>query len=93
MSEVLKVLIIVTSSAQMGDSGESTGVWLEELAVPYFHLRDAGFEVVYTGLHQTPEMIAVAAACGVDLAMHPGGESNKNWATVEATFARASAVQ
>ncbi len=24
-------------------------------------LRDAGFEVVYTGLHQTPEMIATAA--------------------------------
>lgn len=24
-------------------------------------LRDAGFEVVYTGLHQTPEMIAIAA--------------------------------
>jgi len=24
-------------------------------------LRDAGFEVVYTGLHQTPEMIAGAA--------------------------------
>ena len=24
-------------------------------------LRDAGFEVVYTGLHQTPEMIAAAA--------------------------------
>lgn len=24
-------------------------------------LRDAGFEVIYTGLHQTPEMIAVAA--------------------------------
>lgn len=24
-------------------------------------LRDAGFEVVYTGLHQTPEMIAVTA--------------------------------
>ncbi|HEX7410010.1 MAG TPA: cobalamin B12-binding domain-containing protein, partial [Candidatus Binatia bacterium] len=25
-------------------------------------LRDAGFEVIYTGLHQTPEMIAEAAA-------------------------------
>jgi methylmalonyl-CoA mutase C-terminal domain/subunit len=25
-------------------------------------LRDAGFEVIYTGLHQTPEMIASAAA-------------------------------
>lgn len=24
-------------------------------------LRDAGFEVIYTGLHQTPETIAVAA--------------------------------
>ena len=24
-------------------------------------LRDAGFEVVYTGLHQTPDMVAVAA--------------------------------
>jgi methylmalonyl-CoA mutase, C-terminal domain len=24
-------------------------------------LRDAGFEVIYTGLHQTPEMIAEAA--------------------------------
>jgi methylmalonyl-CoA mutase C-terminal domain/subunit len=24
-------------------------------------LRDAGFEVVYTGLHQTPDMIAAAA--------------------------------
>ncbi|MDP3277625.1 MAG: cobalamin B12-binding domain-containing protein [Deltaproteobacteria bacterium] len=25
-------------------------------------LRDAGFEVIYTGLHQTPEMIAAAAS-------------------------------
>jgi methylmalonyl-CoA mutase C-terminal domain/subunit len=25
-------------------------------------LRDAGFEVIYTGLHQTPEMIVEAAA-------------------------------
>ena len=25
-------------------------------------LRDAGFEVIYTGLHQTPEMIAETAA-------------------------------
>ncbi len=24
-------------------------------------LRDAGFEVIYTGLHQTPEMIVAAA--------------------------------
>lgn len=31
-------------------------------------LRDAGFEVVYTGLHQTPEQIATAAVQeGVDI--------------------------
>jgi putative intracellular protease/amidase len=45
MTEALKILIIVTSSAHMGEGGESTGVWLEELAVPYLHLRDAGFDV------------------------------------------------
>ncbi len=27
-------------------------------------LRDAGFEIIYTGLHQTPEMIVSAAAQG-----------------------------
>ena len=31
-------------------------------------LRDAGFEVIYTGLHQTPEMIATAAAALVWMA-------------------------
>ena len=32
-------------------------------------LRDHGFEVIYTGLHQTPDQIArVAAECALDLA-------------------------
>jgi methylmalonyl-CoA mutase, C-terminal domain len=39
-------------------------------------LRDAGFEVVYTGLHQTPEQIAEAAlqedADAVGLSCHSG---------------------
>ena len=39
-------------------------------------LRDAGFEVIYTGLHQTPEMIAEAAiqedADAVGLSIHSG---------------------
>jgi putative intracellular protease/amidase len=30
-----KVLIIVTSHAELGDSGQKTGFWLEELAAPY----------------------------------------------------------
>ena len=39
-------------------------------------LRDAGFEVVYTGLHQTPEQIAETAiqedADAVGLSLHSG---------------------
>jgi methylmalonyl-CoA mutase C-terminal domain/subunit len=39
-------------------------------------LRDAGFEVIYTGLHQTPEQIVQAAiqedADGVGLSIHSG---------------------
>jgi putative intracellular protease/amidase len=43
--ELIKVLIIVTSYAQMGNSNEQTGVWLEELATPYYEFVDAGFTV------------------------------------------------
>ncbi|MDP9343343.1 MAG: cobalamin B12-binding domain-containing protein [Actinomycetota bacterium] len=39
-------------------------------------LRDAGFEVIYTGLHQTPEQVVEAAiqedADGVGLSIHSG---------------------
>ena len=39
-------------------------------------LRDAGFEVIYTGLHQTPEQIAEAAvqedADAIGLSIHSG---------------------
>lgn len=40
-----RVLIIVTSNGQMGASGKTTGIWAEELAVPYLSMVDAGFEV------------------------------------------------
>jgi len=44
-SKPLSVLIIVTSHGQMGSGGERTGVWLEELAVPYMTLLEAGVQV------------------------------------------------
>jgi putative intracellular protease/amidase len=37
----LKILIIATSHEQMGDTGRKTGLWLEELAVPYYIFMDA----------------------------------------------------
>lgn len=40
-----KVLMIVTSNNRMGDSGKPTGIWAEELAVPYYAFVDAGIDV------------------------------------------------
>lgn len=40
-----KVLIVVTSHSQMGDSGEKTGLWLSEATHPYAVLQEAGYEV------------------------------------------------
>jgi len=40
-----RVLLVVTSHGQLGDTGESTGFWLSELAHPYFMLHDSGVDV------------------------------------------------
>jgi len=42
----MKVLMILTSHDQLGDTGKKTGFWLEELAAPYYAFKDAGAEVV-----------------------------------------------
>ncbi len=39
------VLMIVTSHAQLGNTGKPTGIWAEELTTPYYALVDAGFDV------------------------------------------------
>ena len=55
-------------------------------------LRDAGFEVVYTGLHQTPEMIANAAVQedvdGVGLSIMSGAHNTLFPAVIEALRAK-----
>jgi putative intracellular protease/amidase len=38
----MKILIVLTSHDQLGDTGKKTGFWLEELAAPYYVLKDAG---------------------------------------------------
>src|SRR4051794_34291476 len=40
-----KILILVTSHAQLGDGGPATGLWLDELAVPYRVFTAAGAAV------------------------------------------------
>ena len=55
-------------------------------------LRDAGFEVVYTGLHQTPEMIANAAVQedvdGVGLSIMSGAHNTLFPAVIDALKAK-----
>ena len=38
----MKVLLVLTSHDQLGNTGEKTGFWLEELAAPFYVLKDAG---------------------------------------------------
>jgi putative intracellular protease/amidase len=42
----MKLLMVLTSHDQLGDTGRKTGFWLEELAAPYFVFKDAGHEIV-----------------------------------------------
>ncbi len=45
-----RILMVTTSHAAMGDTGKPTGVWLEELAVPYLRFLDAGAEVTVASI-------------------------------------------
>ncbi len=41
----MKILMVLTSHDQLGNTGRKTGFWLEELAAPYFVFRDAGVDI------------------------------------------------
>ena len=42
---MMKVLMVLTSHDQLGNTGRKTGFWLEELAAPYYVFKDAGAEI------------------------------------------------
>jgi putative intracellular protease/amidase len=42
----MKVLMVLTSHDQLGNTGRKTGFWLEELAAPYYAFKDAGADIV-----------------------------------------------
>jgi putative intracellular protease/amidase/predicted enzyme related to lactoylglutathione lyase len=41
----MRILMVLTSHNQLGNTGRPTGFWLEEFAAPYFVFRDAGIEL------------------------------------------------
>jgi len=45
MVTILKVLIVLTSHGDLGNTGLKTGFWIEEFAAPYYVLADAGVQI------------------------------------------------
>jgi putative intracellular protease/amidase len=41
----MKVLMVITSHDQLGNTGRKTGFWLEELAAPYYVFKEAGADI------------------------------------------------
>jgi putative intracellular protease/amidase len=41
----MKILMVLTSHDQLGDTGKKTGFWLEEFAAPYYAFLDAGAKI------------------------------------------------
>ena len=39
------ILLVVTSHGELGETGQKTGFWLEEVASPYYEFTEAGSEV------------------------------------------------
>src|SRR5919109_1689335 len=84
MTDDARVRILV---AKPGLDGHDRGAKIVARA-----LRDGGFEVVYTGLHQTPEMIASAAVQedvdAVGLSIMSGAHNTLFPAVIDALRAR-----
>ena len=41
----LKILMVLTSHSELGNTGEKTGFWVEEFAAPYYVFADAGADI------------------------------------------------
>lgn len=42
MDTITRILIVLTSHSDLGNTGEKTGFWIEEFAAPYYVLADSG---------------------------------------------------
>jgi putative intracellular protease/amidase len=59
----MRILFVATSHDEMGNTGKKTGVWLEEIAVPYYIFKNAGFEM------------AIASPKGGEVPLDPRSQS------------------
>lgn len=63
MAKSIKVLFVTTSHDTLGETTEKTGLWLDELAAPYFIFKEAGAH------------IAIASPKGGEVPIDPKSES------------------
>jgi putative intracellular protease/amidase len=41
----MRIVVVLTSHDELGDTGKKTGFWLEEFAAPYYVFKDAGVDI------------------------------------------------
>jgi putative intracellular protease/amidase/catechol 2,3-dioxygenase-like lactoylglutathione lyase family enzyme len=77
----MKILMVLTSHDQLGNTGRKTGFWLEEFASPYFVFRDAGVE------------LTLASPKGGQPPIDPKSDLPENQTPAMARFKKDSAAQ
>lgn len=63
-----RILIVATSNAKVGDTARKTGLWLEELATPYYAFLNAGAQ------------IDIASTAGGEIPIDPKSQSEEDQA-------------
>lgn len=81
MTEMRRILLVLTSHAVKGSTGKPTGVWLEELAAPYYIFLGAGFAV------------DIASVAGGKVPLDPGSVDGKQPVCVTRFLADDKAMQ
>jgi putative intracellular protease/amidase len=77
----MKILMVLTSHDQLGDTGLKTGFWLEEGAAPYFVFRDAGVQ------------LTLASPKGGQPPIDPKSDRPENQTPAQARFKKDEAAQ
>jgi len=77
----MKIVMVLTSHDQLGNTGRKTGFWLEEFTAPYFVFRDAGVQ------------ITLASPKGGQPPLDPKSDLPENQTDAMTRFKRDSAAQ
>jgi putative intracellular protease/amidase len=77
----MKILMVLTSHDQLGDTGLKTGFWLEEGAAPYFVFRDSGVQ------------LTLASPKGGQPPIDPKSDRPENQTPAQARFKKDEAAQ